>query len=255
MTDARADIHVSSNYHLYGAVNADSKTHVRETSGGSPVDYGWVTITAPEAGVSLTFFAQSAESAQAIGNAFLDLAAKLVMADQPHECGTPAAGELDTSDYPVPMTVSQRDPDDPESWIYRCASGHPSDYADLTTGDMGAVYGWQSADYASEDDALTGAAEHARAMHDGGLPNELAERVAAAKARAAAAHGDLIGRNVRRADDDAPVPSIGTITGIAADCEFVMVTWLPTDADLPAAVRKEAMDELAPTDGYWAAGR
>jgi hypothetical protein len=101
-----------------------------------------------------------------------------------HECGTPAEPGRDTSAYPVPMTVSQRDPADPESWVFRCTEGHPSDYAAITTGEIGMIYGWQSADYASEDDALISAADHARAMHDGGLPSDLAERAAAASERA-----------------------------------------------------------------------
>lgn len=92
-----------------------------------------------------------------------------------HECGTPAAGSLDTSDYPARMVVLQRDLNDPESWIFRCGEGHG-----LTSG-MVLAGGWQSFDYASEDDALIGAADHARAMHDMGLPAALAERAAAAE--------------------------------------------------------------------------
>jgi len=99
----------------------------------------------------------------------------LAHADQAHECGTPAPGTLDTSDYPARLAVSQRDPADPESWIFRCGEGHA-----LTSG-LALAGGWQSPDYASEDDALTGAADHARAMHDMGLPAALAERVTAAE--------------------------------------------------------------------------
>jgi hypothetical protein len=73
------------------------------------------------------------------------------------------------------MAVLQRDLNDPESWIFRCGEGHG-----LTSGMLLAA-GWQSPDYASEDDALIAAGEHARAMHDMGLPAELAERVAAAE--------------------------------------------------------------------------
>jgi hypothetical protein len=167
-------------------------------------------------------------------------------ADVAHECGTPAEGALDMSGYPASMTVMQRDLADPESWIYRCAEGHPSDSAPVL---HGIVFGWQSMDYASEHDALTAAAEHARAMHDGGLPNDLAERLALAEAAAVAANDSIIGRRVNRTDDDSDVPAVGTITGITADPEFVMVTWLPVDANLPAIKRREAMDELTAARG------
>jgi hypothetical protein len=103
-------------------------------------------------------------------------------AEQVHECGTPAPGAVDTSDYPARMVVLQRDPADPESWIFRCGERHASNGA--------AGIGWQSPDYASEDDALIAAGDHARAMHDMGLPNALAERVAAAEQAAAAPDAD-----------------------------------------------------------------
>jgi hypothetical protein len=94
--------------------------------------------------------------------------------EQAHECGTPPAGALDTSDYPARMFVFQRDPADSESWMFRCSEGHA-----LT--DLARAGGWQSPDYATEGDALIAAGDHARAMHDMGLPAELAERVAAAE--------------------------------------------------------------------------
>lgn len=171
-------------------------------------------------------------------------------ADVAHECGTPASGEMDTSDYPVPMTVSQRDPADPESWVFRCNGGHPSE----RTGWVAMSYGWQSPDYASEDDALTAAADHARAMHDGGLPNELAERVAAAERRAAERADSLIGRNVRRNNDDSDVPMVGTIHAITADPEFVMVAWWDGPGT-PIVTIREAMDELTAAGGHWAVSK
>jgi hypothetical protein len=105
-------------------------------------------------------------------------------ADVAHECGTPAPGTVDTSEYPARMAVIQRDLNDPESWVFRCGEGHG-----LTDGIV-AKAGWQSPDYASEDDAVIGAGDHARAMHDMGLPSALAERVAAAERAAVTPDAD-----------------------------------------------------------------
>jgi hypothetical protein len=87
-----------------------------------------------------------------------------------HECGTPPAGAPDLNTYPARMTIAQRDPADPESWVYRCAERHASD-----------APGWQSPDYADMGGALSGAAEHARAMHDMGLPADMAAALARAE--------------------------------------------------------------------------
>jgi hypothetical protein len=87
-----------------------------------------------------------------------------------HECGTPPAGAPDLNTYPARMTVAQRDPADPESWVYRCAEQHPS-----------GAPGWQSPDYADMGGALSGAADHARAMHDMALPADMAAALARAE--------------------------------------------------------------------------
>ncbi len=141
----------------------------------SPMHHGLLlTMMAEIEAAAKTAAAQNEEMAAADQAAFEQ---HLAGTDQAHECGTPAPGTLDTSDYPARLIVLQRDPADPESWIFRCGERHASNGA--------AGIGWQSPDYASEDDALIAAGDHARAMHDMGLPNALAERVAAAEQAAA----------------------------------------------------------------------
>lgn len=57
----------------------------------------------------------------------------------------------------------------------------------------------------------------------------------------------LTGTQVRRNDDDSAVPAVGVIIAPSpADPDYAWVAWLPTDADLPAVVIREALDELAP---------
>jgi len=86
-----------------------------------------------------------------------------------------------TADYPARVFVMQRDPADPESWVYRCGEDHVSSGAAV----LPCSAGWQSPDYPSEGDALISAKDHARAMHDMGLPSALAERADAAERAAA----------------------------------------------------------------------
>ena len=273
MTDNRN--HSTMNVFVYGEQAIDANFHIGTThpNGG----YGVLGI--PGDVCDLTLFLHSREQAAAIAAAATEIAAQfpapepaapcgddrphtehgisagggyaghcpgIPEPEQAHECGTPAAGTLDTADYPARMFVFQRDPDDPESWMFRCSEGHQ--FTDLAR-----AGGWQSPDYASEDDALVAAADHARAMHDMGLPAALAERVTTAERRNAERHDSLIGRNVRRADDDSAVPTVGTITAITADPEFVVVTWLgPPPRFVPSAPSREAMDELTAAGGYWA---
>lgn len=253
-TERPAAIHSTTNFHLYGAVKASAKFIPRETDAPAPDyggSYGYVSLSGEAGGsADLTIFVISRAQAESIAAAFWAISTQFPpspcpAADVAHDCATPAAGELDTTDYPVPMAVIQRDPADAESWVYRCGAEHASSF------DLPPSRGWQSCDYASEDDALSAAAEHARAMHDGGLPNELAERVAAAERRAAERAGSLIGRNVRRTDDDGAVPMVGTIHAITADPEVVMVAWPRADSAEPAVTIPEPMDELTAAGGHW----
>jgi len=250
----------TTNVHLYGAITAEPKYHASESAdpGQNWQNYGYVTFCRSQGTCDLTIFVQDAKQALAISQAFAYLAAQFPVPapDAAHECGTPAAGALDTGDYSVNLFVTQRDPADPESWVFRCAEGHPSAFPGMTDS-----HGWQSADYASEQDALIAAKDHARAMHDGGLPAALAERADAAE-RAAAEElapsgpvsmaaaprpaGGLIGTRVIRCDDDAPLPVYGVITAGTDSPEYVMVAWLPHNADAPGVALREALDELTP---------
>lgn len=192
MTDQteRGEIHSTTNFHLYGPVTASPNYRASDRAdvpsyGGN---YGYVNLAAGDSLTTITVFICDRRQAETIAAAFWALSTQFPptpgaepAADVAHECGTPASQAMDTSDYPVPMTVSQRDPADPESWVFRCGGDHAQQASPV----IGGPCGWQSPDYASEDDALIAAADHARAMHDGGLPNELAERAAAAETAAA----------------------------------------------------------------------
>lgn len=172
-----AQLTTATSIHLYGPVTADAQFVPGETR-----NYGYVQLARHQGTSDLTVFVQSAEQAQAIGNAFLHLVTQFILAtpEQAHECGSAQDGPDGTNTYPVQITVSQRDLTDPESWVYRCAEQHASSVPGMTPS-----RGWQSADYPTEDDALISAKDHARAMHDMALPNGLREAADAAERAAA----------------------------------------------------------------------
>lgn len=146
-----------------------------------PEPYGSVKITS--GGTGVTFYVHSAGAAAAISAAFAELAGQFPPEPEPEpEPAAERAAAADAATYPVRMIVHQRDAADPESWVYLCNEPHA---ADCITATPGMPTPWLSLDYASEGGALIGAADHARAVHNMALPNDLAERAAAAERDAA----------------------------------------------------------------------
>lgn len=160
--------HANLNVFVYGDQDIDRSFNPRDTDprGG----YGVLSI--PGEVCDLTLFIHTPEQARAIAAAAAEIAAQFPGAEpEPaHECGTPAEGAPDLNTYPARMSVIQRDLADPESWIFSCAEQHAS-----------GAPGWQSPDYASQDDALIAAGDHARGVHDMALPADMAELAAAAQ--------------------------------------------------------------------------
>jgi hypothetical protein len=167
--------HANLNVFVYGEQDIDRSFHPSDNDprGG----YGVLGI--PGQVCDLTLFIHTPEQARAIAAAAAEIAAQFPGAEpEPaHECGTPAEGIPDLNTYPARTFVLQRDPADPESWVFRCGEGHGLN--EMTS------IGWQSPDYATEGGALIAAADHARGVHDMALPAELAARAAAAEQAAA----------------------------------------------------------------------